>query len=183
MLRQALLVKQLKLAGTPNIAQTAEFKGLLGCFPLRVEMDLLLRDFPKTIAIRTLYSEPDLRVSAYCLPRAVTMPLHDHPDMLVLGVVLHGLMQAKLYTRLGGTTYRRTVRELRRDDHVLIEGATHNLHEFTGLEDTVFLDVLTPDYDHVRRVCTHYREVPGTQQGEQVRLQVDEDPDYEMAEL
>lgn len=85
----------------------------MSCFPIRVDKDLLLKSFPRAIGISTLYSDDDLRISAYFLPKGLTMPLHDHPNMFVLGMVLHGIMQAKLYTKLGGMTYKKSVQVLK----------------------------------------------------------------------
>lgn len=133
-------------------------------------------NFPKCIAIKTFYSQNDLRLSAYFLPKNVRMPIHDHPKMFVLGYVLLGEMQAEMYTKLAKETYRKETKILKKDDFMLIEGEKDNLHQFTGLSNTVFLDILFPDYDHTNRVCTHYREVSVDATKMTAKLEIDEDP-------
>jgi|JI6StandDraft_1071083.scaffolds.fasta_scaffold27097_4 hypothetical protein len=54
----------------------------------------------------------------------------------------------------------------------------------TGVEHSLFLDVLFPDYNYTSRLCTHYKEVPSAEPSSSVvRLEVDEEPEYEMIEF
>jgi hypothetical protein len=79
-----------KLNKIHNISQTNEFKELMKCFPLRFDAEALMKKFPKHISVRTLYSQNDLRLSVYCLPQRISMPIHDHPKMFVVSHVLTG---------------------------------------------------------------------------------------------
>jgi quercetin dioxygenase-like cupin family protein len=42
------------------------------------------------IAERTLFDHGGLRVSLFFIPKGKTMPLHDHPGMIVIAYVLQG---------------------------------------------------------------------------------------------
>ncbi|MBS1889656.1 MAG: hypothetical protein JST59_00055 [Actinobacteria bacterium] len=171
-----------KLCRTTGLTTTQEWANLIGCFPIRFEADLLLKNFPKCIAVRTLYSEDDLRLSVYCLPKGVVMPIHDHPSMFVMSYVLFGEMFARTYTRMGKDVFKKESRTLKKNEYMVIEGERHNLHEMTGVENTLFLDIIFPDYNYSSRQCTHYEEPP-SQPGDMVRLKVVEEPDYEMTEF
>jgi len=96
-----------KLGKIQGLTQTKEWSELMSCFPLQFEAGALLKDFPKAIAVRNLYSHDDLRLSVYCLPKGAVMPIHDHPSMFVLTYLLLGDMLMSSYTRVGKDAYKK----------------------------------------------------------------------------
>ena len=119
-IRKALQLQ--KLGKVQGLTKTTEWSELLGCFPLRFQVEELLKDFPTSIAVRTLYSQNDLRLSVYCLPKGITMPIHDHPSMFVLSYLLLGEMFVRTYTRLGKDTYKKESRNIKKEEYMVIEG-------------------------------------------------------------
>lgn len=79
--------------------------------------------------------------------------------MFVLGYILYGEMEADFYTKLTKGVYKKETKNLKKGDYMVIEGQKNNLHQFTGKTNTMFLDILFPDYDHINRVCTHYKQI------------------------
>lgn len=106
-----------------------------------------------------LLEAPGGRVSLFLLPAGGAIPLHDHPDMVVLMRVVLGRVRVTsldrvdrraLLARPGGD------RVLTPADGVLEAGPTHgNLHAIEALEASAFVDVLTPDYAD-DRPCTYF---------------------------
>lgn len=168
-IRKALQLQ--KLGKVQGLTHTTEWTELMKCFPLRFDTNLLLKNFPKCIAVRTVYSENDLRLSLYCLPKGITMPTHDHPSMFVLSYLMMGEMLVNNYTRLGNATYKSETRTVKANEHMVIEGEKNNLHSMTGLEHSLFLDVIFPDYNYTNRLCTHYREKSPPNQANLVQLE------------
>lgn len=65
------------------------------------EMSLPPFKFGSKIAERTLQTALDddgLRISLYYMPKGTRMPLHDHPQMMVLTFILEGQVSATLYS-------------------------------------------------------------------------------------
>jgi hypothetical protein len=58
---------------------------------------------------------------------------------------------------------------------MVIEGERHNLHEITGVQNSIFMDIIFPDYNSTDRVCTYYEEIPNFAQKDIVKLSIMED--------
>jgi quercetin dioxygenase-like cupin family protein len=48
--------------------------------------------------LETVLDEHGLRISLYYMPKGTHMPLHDHPQMMVLTFILEGQVSANFYT-------------------------------------------------------------------------------------
>ena len=96
------------------------------------------------------------------------MQLHNHPDMLVMGYMVEGRIQAELYSPTGNPLeFEKETIEWEAGTTCWIDGLRtnrRNLHQFTALEDSLFVDILFPDYDESGRDCQFYR--PAEQLGE-----------------
>jgi hypothetical protein len=59
-------------------------------------------------------------------------------------------MEAKIYTNISKNIYSKETHVLEEKSMKFIDGivsSKDNLHEFTALEPTFFLDIIFPDYD------------------------------------
>jgi hypothetical protein len=99
------------------------------------------------------------RVNLFLLPAGGVIPLHDHPDMIVLlRVVLGRLRVTSLdwVDRRALLARRAGERLVGVGDDVLAADPTdRNVHAVEALEPSAFLDVLTPDYAD-ERPCTYF---------------------------
>jgi hypothetical protein len=110
-----------------------------------------------------LLEVPAGRVSLFLLPAGAVIPLHDHPDMIVLMRVVLGRVRVisldwvdrrALLARPSGARVLGAG-----DDVVDADPTDRNLHAVEALEPSAFLDVLTPDYAH-DRPCTYFVAQP-----------------------
>ena len=121
-------------------------------------------------------------ICIFILPAGTRLPLHDHPNMVVLSKVLWGEMQVAAYDRVpeakksGGILSWMSkqsqveslepfqiVRKKENEvwtvaDGVQLTGPEDcNIHEFTAMTPCCVIDVLAPPYDWRRgRRCTYY---------------------------
>lgn len=100
------------------------------------------------------------------------MKLHDHNEMHVVSKVISGRMEAKLYKPVDkeNNIYEKTVKVYDTQGIYYIDGnRSYNLHEFTALEPTYFLDIIFPDYTY-ENGCNFYKE-KGILEGNKVILE------------
>jgi len=96
-------------------------------------------------------------IALVVFPPASTIPLHDHPHMIVLSKVLHGTLHTTAYdtpTSLAPPTHS----TLTAGCVASLLPGTGNIHCFTaGDSGCVVLDVLLPPYDDEEgRACNYY---------------------------
>jgi quercetin dioxygenase-like cupin family protein len=108
----------------------------------------------KGIGIRNIFEKGGLRITLYYMPEGEIMKLHNHPSMLVITYILHGNLQAEMYTPQGDNmTFSKEKSNLNSGDVAFIDGMRtndKNLHELTATENTYFIDILFPDYDEAK---------------------------------
>lgn len=114
----------------------------------------------------SLHDDAASNMSVFALPAGLEMPLHDHPGMTVLCVVLrgravvHSLDWAEDYPWSG-------LARSHGEQHVSVDGrclmldsGSHNIHGIRAIEDFVFVDLLAPRYDEAGgRACHYYHEL------------------------
>lgn len=127
------------------------------------------------VGYQEVYTGPEMTVCIFLLRAGGRMPLHDHPEMHVFGRLLFGRLRVlsldlePLGVEPGnGAPPRRSPGSLWAtlySDAVLgptpvtysLSPTEGNLHELEALEDSAFLDVVTPPYDSLAgRDCTYY---------------------------
>jgi len=160
--------------------------------------DLSVRQHDLSGASSILYTEivdaDKYTICIFTLPAGARLPLHDHPNMVVLSKVLWGQMQVEAFDRarddraesagerglfswLGKQSKAATLEPFpivkKRgaevwtcEDGVQLTGPDDcNIHEFTALTPCCVIDVLAPPYDWKRgRRCTYY-EVQHSEDG------------------
>lgn len=119
------------------------------------------------------------QIGVFCFPAGATLPLHDHPEMVVLSKLLYGSVRVRSYDWVAAppdnspSPPRRRKRGLARvvaadvvrrapcPASVLFPRSGGNLHAFTAVTPCAILDVLTPPYseDH-GRPSTYFTDVP-----------------------
>lgn len=120
-------------------------------------------------------------IGIFLIPKGGRIPLHDHPQMLVLSKILFGALNYlsldykddKIQIELPKTLYNfRNVDEdfenyklqatlntksiLKKNDVIYLTPFLANIHQFEAQEDSAFLDVLIPKYDLINRFCNFY---------------------------
>ncbi|XP_025822591.1 plant cysteine oxidase 4-like isoform X1 [Panicum hallii] len=114
----------------------------------------------------------DFSMGVFCFPAGATLPLHDHPEMVVLSKLLYGSVRVRSYdwvaapprsgARKCGLARVVAADEVRRapcEASVLFPRSGGNLHAFTAVTPCAILDVLTPPYSE-ERPSTYFSDVP-----------------------
>lgn len=114
----------------------------------------------------------------FCLSRNATIPLHNHPGMIVLSRVLYGQLHVKSYDwadpEQGNGSHHTNasaahlvmdeVVEPHGEPAVIFPTAGGNIHQFTAITDCAVLDILAPPYSpQGGRDCTYYKAVGDAQ--------------------
>lgn len=117
------------------------------------------------------------QMGVFCFPAGATLPLHDHPEMVVLSKLLYGSVRVRSYDWVDDTAptpprsaarkcgLARVVAadEVRRapcEASVLFPRSGGNLHAFTAVTPCAILDVLTPPYSEEHgRPSTYFADV------------------------
>ncbi|CAO2169448.1 unnamed protein product [Urochloa humidicola] len=116
----------------------------------------------------------DFSIGVFCFPAGATLPLHDHPEMVVLSKLLYGSVRVRSYdwvaappssaARKCGLARAVAADEVRRapcEASVLFPRSGGNLHAFTAVTPCAILDVLTPPYSEEQdRPSTYFTDVP-----------------------
>lgn len=139
----------------------------------------------KINAFLPMCKEEDLfNIGLFFIPKGKKLPLHDHPEMLVVSKVLSGSLnfvgidffdhriQVELPKKLygykpvddfdmkeiikGKLNCRKT---LKKNDLLYLTPFHCNIHQFEAVENSVILDILIPRYDLERRFCNFYELV------------------------
>lgn len=121
-----------------------------------------------------IFEDKNMSIGIFCLPRNATIPLHNHPEMVVLSRVLYGQLHVKSYdwanTQQDNNRQRHTpsaahmvmdeVIEAGSEPAVIFPTAGGNIHQFTAVTDCAVLDILAPPYSSQGgRDCTYYKAV------------------------
>ncbi|CAO2207074.1 unnamed protein product [Urochloa humidicola] len=115
----------------------------------------------------------DFSMGVFCFPAGATLPLHDHPEMVVLSKLLYGSVRVRSYdwvaapppsSRKCGLARAVAADEVRRapcEASVLFPRSGGNLHAFTAVTPCAILDVLTPPYSEEQgRPSTYFSDIP-----------------------
>lgn len=144
--------------------------GRLAAFPTRSS-----QRFTPPITYLHVHESDDFTLAVFCLPTAATIPLHDHPGMVVLSKLLYGSMHVRSYdweeknneaalaSRITGPRNARLVLDkvvTAGDEPMALFPTTGgNIHAFTALTPCAVFDVLAPPYmPDNGRDCTYYSE-------------------------
>ncbi|KAL0037368.1 hypothetical protein WJX79_004287 [Trebouxia sp. C0005] len=163
---------------TESDAESAPTRGLFGAWP---SFQSTKRD--SAITYIHIYEDTNMSIGMFCLPRNATIPLHNHPGMVVLSRVLYGQLHVKSYDwadgqQPNGQNGASSAAHLVMDEVVeagskpaiVFPTAGGNIHQFTAVTDCAVLDILAPPYSpQGGRDCTYYQAV-GEEQDSNVRL-------------
>lgn len=122
---------------------------------------------PGHISYTSIHDTAELCICFFALHRGAGIPLHDHPGMVVLSVLLKGKLRFKLADLVGRErenvfAFRQgETGEIKAPGVLALTPAMGNLHQFVAMEDTVMLDVFMPNYSKVRDV-SYFLEISDT---------------------
>ncbi|XP_006659505.1 plant cysteine oxidase 1-like [Oryza brachyantha] len=117
----------------------------------------------------------DFSMGVFCFPAGATLPLHDHPEMVVLSKLLYGSVRVRSYDWVTPpppfSTARKSglARVVAADEvlhapcktSVLFPHSGGNMHAFTAVTPCAILDVLTPPYsEELGRPSTYFNDIP-----------------------
>ncbi|KAF2920140.1 plant cysteine oxidase 1 isoform X1 [Oryza sativa Japonica Group] len=117
----------------------------------------------------------DFSMGVFCFPAGATLPLHDHPEMVVLSKLLYGSVRVKSYDWVtppppcSRKSKRGLARVVAADEvrhapcktSVLFPRSGGNMHAFTAVTPCAILDVLTPPYsEELGRPSTYFNDIP-----------------------
>uniref|UniRef100_A0A0D9XEP7 cysteine dioxygenase n=1 Tax=Leersia perrieri TaxID=77586 RepID=A0A0D9XEP7_9ORYZ len=120
-----------------------------------------------------IYECDDFSIGVFCFPAGATLPLHDHPQMVVLSKLLYGSMRVKSYDwvnappcpgpRKSGLARVVAVDEVREAPckaSVLFPRSGGNIHSLTAVTPCALLDVLAPPYaEDLGRPSTYFSDI------------------------
>ncbi|KAL1545960.1 cysteamine dioxygenase [Salvia divinorum] len=160
-------------------------------------------DRPPRVTSATNYKCDKFELCIFFLPEGAVIPLHNHPEMTVFNKLLLGTMRIKAYdwvdldphtsdssisppkfSDVDGTGGSARLAKLKAngtftapcDTSVLYPTSGGNIHEFTAITPCAVLDVIGPPYSKDDgRDCTHYQQVDGQLDSEEVRNVKEED--------
>ncbi|KAF8654354.1 hypothetical protein HU200_061534 [Digitaria exilis] len=121
-----------------------------------------------------IYQCDDFSMGVFCFPAGATLPLHDHPEMVVLSKLLYGSVRVRSYDwvaappsaaarkcGLARVVAADEVRSAPCEASVLFPRSGGNLHAFTAVTPCAILDVLTPPYSEEHgRPSTYFADIP-----------------------
>ena len=134
---------------------------------LGLQPDLEDYFLPGHISYTSIHDTAQLCLCFFALHRGAGIPLHDHPGMVVLSVVLKGRLRFKLADLVSREkenvfAYRQgETGEITAPGVLALTPAMGNLHQFVAMEDTLMLDVFMPYYSKVRDV-SYFIEISDT---------------------
>jgi cysteamine dioxygenase len=117
----------------------------------------------------------DFSMGVFCFPAGASLPLHDHPEMVVLSKLLYGSVRKRSYDWVAdvppcsGERKRGLARVVAADEvlrapreaSVLFPLSGGNMHAFTAVTPCAILDVLTPPYsEELGRPSTYFNDIP-----------------------
>lgn len=169
----------------------------------KIKFDSIFK-FGKNVFLPISENE-EFNVGIFLIPKGSEIPLHDHPQMLVISKILTGRLNfvsidfadnriqmefpKKLYNFIPIDGFEDEVfcgkinskGELAKNDLVYLTPDKGNLHQFKAIENSAILDVLVPRYDLVDRFCNFYEF---KENGENVSLKyIFPPPDYDCYNL
>jgi PCO_ADO len=151
-LKQELLVLRKRL----NDITTNDFK------------HLDIRANPCQVSATNIHSNEFCSISLFCFGKDSTIPLHDHPNMIVFSKILQGYAQIVSLSpqaspnplSLSGSSlksvYRCTENQVYSASSVIINDRSLHAIKQVGDQNLVMLDVLVPPYDFKNRDCRYY---------------------------
>ncbi len=110
-----------------------------------------------------LYESPTVTVGVFLLKRGCVIPYHDHPGMSVATVVMKGALSYHSVRLLPGSPKQPSTWAAGEESHLVMRAGDSlphipfNVHRVEALEDSAFLDVITPPYSD-ERACTYFRK-------------------------
>ena len=116
-----------------------------------------------------IYEDDLVSMGIFLLPQGARLPLHDHPEMLVLSHLLFGDLYVESYSWEESDTMTAVLEQsdqLTGPTMLTLNAEERNLHDLEAVSEhgCAFFDVLCPPYGDTRE-CTYYRvekDLPST---------------------
>ena len=171
-----------------NLPENSDFQSLLNIFQKinqeSIESNISLKfDEIYKYGVNTflpISNNENFTIGIFFLPKGKSIPLHDHPHMIVLSKALAGVLnyisidyfndeiQMELPKKLFNfksadgfdeITHLASLNQkgiLKTNDFLYLTPNSGNIHQFEAQENSAILDVLVPSYDLIDRYCNFY---------------------------
>ena len=125
----------------------------------KFDLDNIEQSMCVNIAVNTKF-----HITAFIIPKGKSLPLHDHPSMMVCSKVLTGRLKANTYTHLSEHQDEIVQVKVARSETFspssapwFLTPSEENIHEFKALSTAVVFDILAPPYsEEDNRPCNFY---------------------------
>lgn len=104
-------------------------------------------------------------IQVFVIPKGKELPLHDHPNMMVLSKLITGSLSVRSFNCEKANNKNSFIskeiptKKTSSDNAWLLTPQEGNIHELKGEENSIVLDVLMPPYMQPDRPCNYYRSV------------------------
>lgn len=116
-----------------------------------------------------IVNSADFDIQLFIIPAGKQLPLHDHPNMVVLSKVIAGDLSVRSFSLVGSSSDSdKSSQEAElilsstrspSDAAWLLTPEVGNIHELKAAKTTVVFDVLMPPYSEPERPCNFYKSV------------------------
>ena len=117
-------------------------------------------------------NKPNFTAGVFLVPKGNSIPLHNHPKMLVVTKLIWGNILIKNYDRTindkkevshfndNYDCFKVKPKEdilLKQDDISILTPFSNNIHQIHAMEDSAFFDIILPAYDEENeRECDYF---------------------------
>jgi len=121
--------------------------------------------------IEILDNIPFFNVGIFLIPKGNYLPLHNHPNMLVISKVIWGSVQISSYdkqVKINNQLEKFNIFQVNEKSKVILNlneisiltPDKNNIHEVIAYEDSAFFDIILPSYDHCQnRECEYFEMI------------------------
>jgi hypothetical protein len=122
--------------------------------------------------IDIINNKPNFTAGVFLVPKGNSLPLHNHPNMIVCTKLLFGKILIKNYDRINSNNdnnnnnFDNDFFKVKEKEKILLEindisiltPFENNIHSIHALEDSAFFDIILPAYDDESgRECDYYK--------------------------
>jgi hypothetical protein len=152
----------------PHISACLESMSLVSLADLGLTEDYVLN--AKENVCMNIVNSREFDIQVFVIPKGKQLPLHDHPNMIVLSKLISGTLSVRSFspdrsdssnslTSAGKASLTLSSKRNPIDGAWLLSPNEGNVHELIAENTAIVLDVLLPPYSEPDRPCNFYRSV------------------------
>eukprot|EP00596_Hydrurales_sp_CCMP1899_P004250 CAMPEP_0119040476 /NCGR_PEP_ID=MMETSP1177-20130426/10396_1 /TAXON_ID=2985 /ORGANISM="Ochromonas sp, Strain CCMP1899" /LENGTH=239 /DNA_ID=CAMNT_0007005539 /DNA_START=292 /DNA_END=1008 /DNA_ORIENTATION=+ len=152
----------------PHISACLESMSLVSLADLGLTEDYV--ENAKDNVCMNIVNSREFDIQVFVIPKGKQLPLHDHPNMIVLSKLISGTLSVRSFspdrssssnsqTSAGNAALTLSAKRNPSDGAWLLSPNEGNIHELISENTAIVLDVLLPPYSEPDRPCNFYRSV------------------------